>query len=120
VNPLTQPDAFRAKLKTPPVRAETLRHQSYANPRSFGDGFTERIGVVAEGMVEITPGRYELAVTSDDGVRVWVDGRLALEDWSIHGPKRDRIPLPGGRHRLRIEYFQNTGAAALMVKVIRP
>ena len=120
LNPLTQLDAFRAKLKTPPARTETLRRLAYANARSFGDGFTDRIAVVAEGVVEIASGRYELAVTSDDGVRVWVDGRLVLEDWSIHGPKEDRIPLSGGRHRLRLEYFQNTGAAALMVNVIRP
>ena len=120
LNPLTQLEVFRAKLKTPPARTETLRRLVYANARSFGEGFTDRIGIVAEGTVEIASGRYELAVTSDDGVRVWVDGRLVLEDWSIHGPKEDRVPLTGGRHRLRIEYFQHTGAAALMVKVIRP
>jgi hypothetical protein len=119
-DPLAQPDGFRAKLATSPVRTERLTRLAYANARAFGEGFTERIGVVAEGTLDVAPGRYELAVTSDDGVRVWVDGRLVIQDWSIHGPKEDRVPLDGGRRRIRVEYFQNTGAAALMVQVIRP
>ena len=64
-------------------------------------------------------GSYELIVTSDDGIRLWLDDKLVLEDWTIHGPKDDRIPLTGGRHRLRLEYFQNTGAAALQVRVVK-
>ena len=50
---------------------------------------------------------------------MWVDEKLVLEDWTIHGPKEDRLTLTGGDHRLRVQYFQNTGAAALMVKIVR-
>lgn len=68
----------------------------------------------------LAPGEYRLSITSDDGIRVWVDDRLVLEDWTIHAPKEDRIRLAGGPHRLRVQYFQNTGAAALMIKIERP
>jgi hypothetical protein len=58
-------------------------------------------------------------VTSDDGVRVWLDDKVVLEDWTIHGPKDDRISVSGGRHRLHLEYFQNTGTAALQVRIVK-
>ena len=93
---------------------------AFANARAFGEGFADHIGIMAEGSMDLPAGDYRLSVTSDDGIRVWVDGRLVLEDWSIHGPKEDRVPLTGGGHRVRLEYFQNTGAAALQVKIIRP
>lgn len=118
-DPLTEPVAFEARLASPPVRTETMRRLAYANARAFGDGFADHIAIVADGAVDLAAGRYDLVVTSDDGVRVWVDGRLAVDDWSIHAAKEDRVPLPSGRHRLRLEYFQNTGAAALEVQVVR-
>ncbi len=119
LDPLKQPDAFAARLRTPPSRTQKLTRLAFANARSFGEGYTTRIGVTATGTLTLPSGRYELVVTSDDGIRLWVDDRLALEDWSIHGPKDDRIPIGAGTHRLRLEYFQNTGAAALQVRVLR-
>ena len=118
-DPLAQPSAFAALLQTTPIRTERLTRLAYANARAFGDGFTTRIGVAGAGTVMLPAGRYELVVTSDDGIRVWLDDRLVLEDWSIHAPKEDRIPLTGGAHRIRLEYFQNTGAAALQVRIVR-
>jgi nitrous oxidase accessory protein NosD len=118
-DPLTQPAAFAAKLKTAPARTLQLTRLAYANAGAFGDGFTARIGVTATGSVRLPPGQYQLVVTSDDGIRLWVDDALVLDDWTIHGPKDDAVPIAGGAHRLRLEYFQNTGAAALMVRVIR-
>jgi nitrous oxidase accessory protein NosD len=118
-DPLTEPVAFEARLASPPIRTETMRRLAYANARAFGDGFADHIAIVGDGVVDLAAGSYDLVVTSDDGVRVWVDGRLAVDDWSIHAAKEDRVPLSGGRHRLRLEYFQNTGAAALEVQVVR-
>jgi parallel beta-helix repeat protein len=118
-DPLTAPAAFAARLKQPPARTLTLPRLAYANARAFGEGFTDRVAIVGTGSVTLPPGQYELVVTSDDGIRVWVDDRLVIEDWSIHGPKEDRVPIAGGAHRLRVEYFQRTGAAALQVQVVR-
>jgi parallel beta-helix repeat protein len=118
-DPLTARAAFDARLATPPVRSEHLSHLDYANAQAFGDGFADHIGVRAEGEVTLPAGTYDLSVTSDDGIRVWLDDRLILEDWSIHGAKEDHRPLAGGRHRLRLEYFQNTGAATLEVRILR-
>ena len=118
-DPLAQPSAFAAKLKTPPARTEKLSRLAFANARSFGDGYTSRIAIVATGAVTLPDGSYDLVVSSDDGIRLWIDDKLVLEDWTIHGPKDDVVPISSGPHRLRIEYFQNTGAAALQVRVDR-
>jgi parallel beta-helix repeat protein len=118
-DPLTARAGFDALLATPPARTDHLSHLDFASASAFGDGFAERIGVSATGDVVLPDGAYDLSVTSDDGIRVWVDDKLALEDWSIHGAKEDHLALGGGRHRLRLEYFQNTGAATLEVQIRR-
>jgi nitrous oxidase accessory protein NosD len=118
-DPLAARAGYDARLRTPPIRTEHLAHLDYPNARAFGDGFADHIGVRADGEVTLPAGTYDLSVTSDDGVRVWLDDRLILEDWSIHGAKEDHLPLTGGRHRLRLEYFQNTGAATLEVQIRR-
>lgn len=118
-DPLTEPVAFERRLASPPVRTETTRHLAYPNAKAFGDGFADHIAIAGDGAVDLAAGRYDLVVTSDDGVRVWLDGRLVVDDWSIHAAAEDRVPITGGHHRLRLEYFQNTGAATLEVQVVR-
>jgi hypothetical protein len=117
--PIPSREAFADAVRVAPVRTRTLTRLAFANARSFGDGFMSRIAATATGGVTLPEGSYDLVVTSDDGIRLWLDDTLVLEDWTIHGPKDDRIPLAGGRHRLRLEYFQNTGAAALQVRIVK-
>jgi hypothetical protein len=57
-------------------------------------------------------GEYSFHTFSNDGVRLWVDDRLIVEDWTDHGEKEDvgRITLEGGRrYPFRMEYFYNGG-----------
>lgn len=112
-------ESFEAATRPAPHRTEQLTRLAFANARSFGDGYMTRIAVTATGTVTLPPGSYELVVTSDDGIRFWLDDKLVLDDWTIHGPKDDRLQISAGPHRLRLEYFQNTGAAALQIRVAR-
>ena len=53
-------------------------------------------------------GNFEIAVRSDDGSRVFFDGKLLLDDWTDHAPVTHRIPvqLEAGRdYEVTIEYF---------------
>ncbi|HKV98293.1 MAG TPA: NosD domain-containing protein [Vicinamibacterales bacterium] len=118
-DPLKTRAGFDALLATAPARTDHLSHLDFANARAFGDGFADHIGVRADGEVTLPDGAYDLSITSDDGIRVWLDDKMVLEDWSIHGAKEDHLALAGGRHRLRLEYFQNTGAATLEVIIRR-
>ena len=82
----------------------------------------DRFGLVARTKFAIAEGgKHRLAVTSDDGVRVRVDGKVAFEDWTWHAPKRGEaeIDLAAGEHEFEIEYFQIDGATALSVELAR-
>ncbi len=83
---------------------------------------TEHFGLVARAQVRIAEsGSYRLSVVSDDGVRVRIDGRTVLENWTWHAPTRDvsTIELAAGEHEFELEYFQIDGAAALSADLAR-
>jgi len=66
-------------------------------------------------------GRYRFTVQADDGVRLFVDGALLLNEWQDqNGPtftvERD---LATGDHALRVEYYENTGGALVRVSWTR-
>lgn len=52
---------------------------------------------------------YTFITTSDDGVRLWVDGRLFIDAWTDHSKRDDtaEIALSAGRHDLRMEFYDN-------------
>ena len=59
-------------------------------------------------------GIYQVGVTGDDGFRLWIDGKLIVEDWTSHGStsKLAEVTLEKGhRYPLKMEYFQGTGDA---------
>jgi beta-glucosidase len=65
----------------------------------------------------ITPsqsGAYSIGFTGDDGYRVWIDGKLLVEDWGTHAPSTKTADLrleKGHPYALRVEYFQGGGGA---------
>jgi beta-glucosidase len=59
-------------------------------------------------------GAFQLGVTGDDGYRLWLDGKLIVEDWSTHAPstKMAAVPLEKNHpYPLKLEYFQGGGGA---------
>jgi beta-glucosidase len=56
-------------------------------------------------------GDYLLGFTGEDGFRVWLDGALLVEDWTLHRPantETKKLHLERGHtYPLKIEYFQN-------------
>lgn len=58
-------------------------------------------------------GTYEFGARTDDGVRVWVDGRRVIDEW---GPRQGQwalgqILLTAGVHAVRMEYYEGEGGA---------
>ncbi|HXX93320.1 MAG TPA: protein kinase, partial [Planctomycetota bacterium] len=60
-------------------------------------------------------GSYTLQVTSDDGMRLFVDDTQVLVNWSVHAETIDRVTLilEEGYHPLRLEYFQGLGDSVI-------
>jgi parallel beta-helix repeat protein len=73
----------------------------------------------ATGSVMLQPGTYSLRTISDDAVRVWIDGRLAIDAWTAHESQVDYAPLTAGKHDLRVEYRQVDGWVELRLDIIR-
>lgn len=67
--------------------------------------------------IETSAGTYRFAATSDDGVRVWVDGQLIIDAWSTHPAQTytQEVDLAAGTHRIRVDYFEDWGQASLNV-----
>ncbi len=68
-------------------------------------------------------GDYRLTTVSDDGVRLWLDGRLLIENWTDHAPTEDHatVELVAGRPAdLKVEYYQGGGGATARLKWTRP
>ena len=61
--------------------------------------------------VEFEAGSYRFSARSDDGVRIYVDDTVLLEDWNAH-PASTTVSdttLTAGNHTIRVEYFEADG-----------
>ncbi len=64
-------------------------------------------------------GSYRFSTLSDDGVRLWIDNKLVIDNWTIHPAAVNvgRVNFPSNsRHRIRVEYFQAGGDAVIRLK----
>lgn len=57
---------------------------------------------------------YTFITTSDDGVRLWLDGERLVNNWTDHGTTDNRsraMYLEPGIYSLRMEWYENGGGA---------
>ncbi len=57
---------------------------------------------------------FKFLVSADDGVRLFLDEALVIDDWRRHGETLDTYTAhlkPEKAYHLRLEYFENTGTA---------
>ncbi len=97
------------------LERDRLDFAGYSFDPSVGN---DHYATVAEGSFELPAGDYVLDLTTDDGARLWLDGKPLIQDaWHYQGPttySRD-VKLTAGRHTIRVEHFQIDGYAALKV-----
>ena len=119
-DPLSAPAAFAARLRSTPLKTELLPRLDFLTSGVLTkDVPADRIAMRAEASIPVPAGGLDMFITSDDGVRVYVDGVMAVERWSVHETQADRITLASGTRRIRIEYFDAAGWAELQVKFQR-
>ncbi len=55
-----------------------------------------------------TPGTYMFELLSDDGAKLYINGKLVVDNDGIHGPlsRRSHVRLTAGFHLVEIHYFQ--------------
>jgi uncharacterized protein YraI len=66
-------------------------------------------------------GRYRFYTTTDDGVRLWVNGVLVINEWhdAIGAVYTAEIDLPGGAIPVKMEYYENVGGAKAQLDWLR-
>ncbi len=77
------------------------------------DGFSVRW----RGRWPLEKGRYVFNAQSDDGARVWVDGKLVIDQWRDQALTlaTGEIELTTGEHLIQVEYYENSSGAEVRV-----
>lgn len=62
-------------------------------------------------------GAYRFSYRSDDGLRLWVDDLLVIDDWRDHEAIWRTVDhvVAAGTHRVRVEYYERGGGAVMQV-----
>ncbi|MBA2676947.1 MAG: hypothetical protein H0U76_00900 [Ktedonobacteraceae bacterium] len=100
---------------TPIVRIDQMVNFDWQggspDPRIPPDQFSARwTGTIRPRLTDI----YTITTTTDDGVRVWLDGILIIDNWTDHGPTDNSATVrlnAGSVYHIRMEYYENTGGA---------
>ncbi|UCG57143.1 MAG: hypothetical protein JSU70_20040 [Phycisphaerales bacterium] len=79
-------------------------------------GISDSISARWTGELEVAfTERYTFYTNSDDGVRLYLDGKLIISNWTNHGAEEDRCrPIlleAGQRYAIVMEWYENTGQA---------
>jgi hypothetical protein len=63
----------------------------------------------------LNEGTYRFFAHSDDGVRVYVDDALIINQWhdAANVTYETQLALSGGNHTFRVEYYENAGTAQI-------
>lgn len=62
---------------------------------------------------------YKFFITSDDGVRLWIDGQQIVNQWNDHPPTTysGTVALQAGKsYPIKIEYYDHTGSASIKLE----
>ena len=119
-DPRSRPDAFAALLRgTPLVTLHPPRLDVEGSGRLIPGVPAEHVALEATGTVTLARGTYTLRTISDDAMRVWVDGRLMIDQWKPHESAPGFATIAGGRHDLRVQYYQIDGWQELRVQIVR-
>ena len=119
-DPRTKRDAVREITAQQPIaRQQTSRLDYMWYSPTVKDVPRSKYAIVATSSVTLAPGTYTVRTISDDAVRLWIDGRLAIDDWTPHESVVDTAPIGGGKHELRVEYYQVDGWTELRVDILR-
>ncbi len=75
------------------------------------------------GFVRIeTPGTWTFTTNSNDGVRLWVDDELIIDEWTQHAAQVDSgsLAIGPGWYPIRLEHFQQGGAVVIQLSFQGP
>jgi len=124
-NPVRFPSQMARIGDRLPVKTEKVNKLDYAwwgGIRAGERQFPQFISV-ANGQVTVPEADYELSVTWDDAVRVYLDGKMILDEWQPSKYSFDESPNRkikihlSGNHSFMVEHVELNGFATLALKL---
>ena len=112
-----------ARLK--PIKEEKTNKLDYAwwGGIKASEGNHPQFVTLATGTATFEKGNYELGITWDDAVRVYLDGKLIIDEWNPSLYKFDESPHKTiklsleGKHSFAVEHVELAGFATLSLKI---
>jgi hypothetical protein len=102
-------------LSGPPVlvRDDAQVDFDWGNGSPAGNVNADDFSVRWTRTLNLSAGTYRFTTTTDDGERLWVNGRLLLDDWTDHArtTRSADIYLAGGSVPIQFEYYEHLGGA---------
>jgi len=124
-------------LRTPDGGSHGLKAEYFANPNLRGEPQLVRVdkevqfdwasaspgaGIPADNFSARWTGKFigketvegMLGASSDDGVRLWIDGEKIIEDWTDHAERTTSVPFRfevGREYDVRMEFYEHGGGA---------
>lgn len=96
------------------------RDQPWARAHQASAPGADRFGMIARTRLTLGKGSWRFTTLSDDGVRVLVDGKPVIENWTWHAPTRDTGVFTLEEQReveLVVEHFEIDGYAVLELDI---
>lgn len=92
---------------------------------NFTTGRSDDVSVRWTGkIVPERTGAHTFSITGDNGFRLWIDGRLAIDHWVDDWDREqtaEPIELTAGRaHDIKVEYFEHYGGSNLHLRWTEP
>ena len=80
----------------------------------------DHFGTMATTKITVPAGKWRIKTISDDGIRVWLDEKLIIDDWTHHGPTPHDYQVNLDQAQvinLRVEHFELDGFAVLKLEI---
>ncbi len=121
-NPNKNYEEFKKIFTVEPVKTETSNKLNYTWWGEIGKGLpADSFATVATGFLQLPKGEYEIGVTADDLVKVFIDGTPVIDFWDASEYVYDEdahhtaiVDLDGNKHVIRVEHVENAGYATLI------
>ncbi|MBP6024024.1 right-handed parallel beta-helix repeat-containing protein [Ferruginibacter sp.] len=108
-------------VKSTPLKIENTNKLNYTWWNEIGKNLpADSFVTIAATTINVKKGLYDLGVTADDLIKVFVDGKLVIDFWDAKKYVNDEdahhntIIQLNGKHDIRIEHVENAGYATLI------
>ena len=124
-DPIKTGQIIPPNVRLRPIKTEKVNKIDYAwwGGIKNDDGTYPQFVTSASGTATFEKGNYELGITWDDAVRVYVDGKLVIDEWNPSLYKFDESPHKtirlqlDGKHDFSVEHVELGGFATLSLKI---